>query len=69
MLLDNRSNHWRDIIEENNEYKGKFNALRCEVYMKYKEEFIKRDFLVEVLHTKGVNIVWTCMEDNVIRKK
>ena len=47
----------------------KVHSLRWEVYMKYKEEFINREVLVEVMHTKGGVIVWTCVEDNIFGEK
>ena len=38
-----REDHWRDVAEEG-EDKKKIHALRWEVYIKDKEELIKRDF-------------------------
>ena len=66
MLLNNRDNHWKDVVEENHKDKGEVHALRWEVYMKEKEDLTKREFLVVVPHPKGGNIVWTCVEDNAI---
>ena len=66
-ILDNREKHWKDVIVENNEYRGKVHDLKWEVYMKQKE-FIKRDFSVVFTHTKGGNVVWTCVEDNIIEE-
>ena len=66
MLLYYRQKHWKDVLEENHEYKGEVHALRWEVYMKEKEDLTKREFLVVVPHPKGGNIVWTCVEDNAI---
>ena len=40
--------------------------LRWENYTKEKEDFIKRDFFVAVLHPKGGVIVCTCVEDNIL---
>ena len=37
--------------------------------MKEKEYLIKREFLVEVPHLKGGNIVWTYVEVNTIKEK
>ena len=46
-----RGEHWREVEEEDNQYRGKVNDLRWGVYIKYKEELIKREFLVAVLHS------------------
>ena len=35
--------------------------------MKDKEELIKIEFLVAVPHTKGGGVVWTCVEDNILK--
>ena len=56
-ILDNREKHWKGIVEENINNKGKVHALRWGVYTKDKEELIKRKFLVEVPHPKGRKIV------------
>ena len=37
--------------------------------MKENLELIKRYFLVAVTHPKGENIVWTCVEDNIMWEK
>ena len=52
---------WRD--------KSNIHALRWDVYTKYKEEFINREFLVSVPHPKGEGIVWTGMNDNTTDEK
>ena len=49
--------------------KKKIHALRCNVYVKDKEELIMREFLVSVPHPKGGTIVWTCVKDHVIDEK
>ena len=46
-----REEHWRDAYEEGDD-KKKIHALRWEVYVKYKEYLIKREFLVSVPHPK-----------------
>ena len=61
-------NHWRDLAEENDN-KNKIHALIWNVYVKEKEELIKRAFLVSVPHTKWGTIVLTCVKDHVIDKK
>ena len=38
-----RNDHWRDVAEKGDDKKN-ISALRWEVYIKYKEGFIKRDF-------------------------
>ena len=42
---------------------------RCEVYVKYKEEFINREFLVSVPHPKREAIIWTCLKYHSIDEK
>ena len=59
-----RDEHWMDFSEEGENMK-KIHALRWEVYVKEKEELIKREFLVSILHLKGGNIVWTYVKDNI----
>ena len=59
--------HWKDVLEKNHKDKGDFNVLRWELYIKYKQDIIKK-FFVEVLHPKVVRIVCTCAEDNCIVK-
>ena len=41
-----------DVAEEG-DYKKKIHALRWDVYVKEKEELIKREFSVSVPHPKG----------------
>ena len=57
-----REENWRYAAEEG-DYKTNINTLRWEVYVKEKEELIKRYFLVSVPHPKGGVIVWTCVKD------
>ena len=44
--------HWRNVAEEGDN-KKKIHSLKWEVYVKEKEELIKRDFSVSVPHPKG----------------
>ena len=44
--------HWRDVADEGDDNK-KMHALSWEVYVKYKEELINREFFVLVPHPKG----------------
>ena len=37
-----REENWKEIEEDDSEYRGKVHALRWEVYMKDNEELIKR---------------------------
>ena len=52
MLDAIREEHWRDVAEEGDD-KKKICALRWEVYVKYKEELIKKEFLFSVPNPKG----------------
>ena len=63
-----RDDHWRDVAEEG-EDKEKIHALRSEIYVKAEKKLRKRYFLVSVPHTKGGNIVWTCVNDHIIDEK
>ena len=63
-----REEPWRDIAEVGDDKKN-VHALRWEVYIKEKEEFIKREFLVSVSYPKGGAIVWTCVKDHIINEK
>ena len=67
-MEDSREEHWRDVADDG-EDKGKIYSLMWDVYTRQKEESIKRDFSVFVLHPKGRNIVWTCVKDNTIEDK
>ena len=53
---DSREEHWKDVDYDGDE-KKKIHALRWEVYTKYKEELIEREFLVSVPHPKWGNIL------------
>ena len=63
-----REEHWRDVSEEG-DYKKNIHDLRWEVYVKNKEEFIKREFCVSVPHPKGGAIIWTFVNDHIIYEK
>ena len=56
-MEDIKGEHWMDFAEDG-EDKSNIHALRWDVYTRDKEELIKREFLVSVLHKKGGNIVW-----------
>ena len=49
--------------------KKNIHAFSWELYTKENEDLINREFLVSVPHTKGGNIVWTCVKDNTIKEK
>ena len=57
-----------DVAEEGGD-KKKNHELRWGFYVKYKDELIKREFLVSVTHPKGGEIVWTCVKDHIIDAK
>ena len=63
-----QEDHWRDISDEGDDKKD-IHALRWEVYVKEKQELIKREFLVSVPHPKGGAIFWTCVKDRIIDEK
>ena len=65
---DSREDHWRGVDEEGGDKKN-IHALRWEVYIKRKDDLIKREFLVSVPDPKGGNIVWTCVKDHITDKK
>ena len=65
-ILEDREKHWKGVVKYNIEEKLKRHVLRWKVYIKEKEELIKRHFLVEVPHLKEGNIVWCCVDDNII---
>ena len=44
--------HWRDVAEED-ENKNNIHTLRWEVYVRDKEDLIKKEFLVSVTYPKG----------------
>ena len=60
--------HWMDVSEKGDDKKN-IHALRLEVYVKEKEELIKREFWVSVPHPKGRGVVWTCVKDHIIDEK
>ena len=39
-----------------------------DLYIKYKEGLIKRQFSVSIMHPKGGKIVWTCVKDDIIKE-
>ena len=49
-ICDDRQTSWNETIEENIDKKGKIYAFALKVY---KEELIKREFLVEVTNPRG----------------
>ena len=63
-----REEHYRYVSEEGDD-KKKINYLIWEVYVKEKDQFIKRQFLVSVPHPKGGAIFWTCVKDHIINGK
>ena len=67
-MEDSRKENQRDVTEDG-EYNKKIHALRLEVYTIEKEDLIKRQFLVFIMHPKGVNIVWTCIKYNTTEEK
>ena len=63
-----REENWRDVSDEG-ENKKNIHALRWEVYVKNKQELIKREFLVSVPNPKGGKIVWACGKYHIIYEK
>ena len=59
-----KEEHWRDVAQ-NGEDNSKIHALGWDVYTRDKQDLIKRQFLVSVLHPKWEAIVWTCVKDNI----
>ena len=57
-----------DVAEEGDD-KKKIHALRWEVYVKYNEEFMKRNVLVSVNHPKREKRFWSCVKDHIIDEK
>ena len=68
-LCVNRGNHQKEVLQDNTKDKGKVHAFRWEVYKENKEGLIKREFLEEVPHPRGDNIVWACAKYNIIEEK
>ena len=56
-------------ISEGGDDKKNIHTLRWDVYIKKKENLIKREFLASVTHPKGGNIVWTFVKDHIIKEK
>ena len=67
-ISDDRGEHWNYFKEGENEYRGKFHALRWQLYIKQKYYLVKRVFLVVVPYTKGVEMIFTCVKDDVVGK-
>ena len=67
-MADSREEEWRGVADYG-EDKSKIYSMIWHVYTKYKEQFIKRKFLLAVPHPKGGNIVWTCVQDHIIEGK
>ena len=63
-----REEHWGGFAEGVG-YKKKIRSLRWDVYVKEKQDLIRRYFLVSVTQPKGGSIVQTCVKDNIIEKK
>ena len=59
-----RGEHWRGASEEGHN-KKKIHALRWKVYVKEKEELIKREFLVSFTHPKGGAIFWKVLFNTI----
>ena len=67
IMEDIREDNWRDVFEDAND-KKKIHALRLEIYVKYQEELIKREFLESVTHPKRGNF-WTFVNNHIIEEK
>ena len=67
-IMDSRDENWRDADEDDDE-RGKINAMRWDVYMKEKGESINRKFLVMVNQPKVGNIIWSFFKNNIIYEK
>ena len=63
-----REKHWRDVADDG-EDQSKSHALGWDLYTIEKQDLIKRQFLVSVLHPKWGVIVWTCVKDNITKVK
>ena len=68
-IMDTRQYHWWDVSEYNDEYRSKIHSLMCGVYIKDKEQLIKRELLVAVPNPKGGGIIWTSVKYNIIDEK
>ena len=67
-MEDIRGDNWRNVDEDDWDRK-KNHALGWEVETIDKEQLIKREFLVSVMHPKRGNIVWNCVKYNIIKEK
>ena len=67
-MEDTREEHQSDDFEDG-EDKSKIQALRWDIYTRYKEELINRQLPLSVPHPKGGNIVWTCVKENIFEEK
>ena len=56
------------MLEDNIEENGGVRALWWEVNKKEKGQLIKRGFLVEAPHPKWGQIVWTCVDGDIIQE-
>ena len=65
-IYDDSEQHCKEVEEKDKEDRGRVRALRWEVYMKEKDQLIKRGFLVVVPHMKWGVVVWNCVNDNVV---
>ena len=63
-----RDKNWRDFAEEGDN-KRNIHTLWYEVYVKYKEDFINREFLLSIQYLKGGSIFWTCVNNHIIEEK
>ena len=59
---------WRYVAQEGDD-KKEIHALRWDIYVKEKEELIKRYFSVFFPDPKGRNIVWNCVKDHITEGK
>ena len=55
IMEDIREDNWRDVFEDAND-KKKIHALRLEIYVKYQEELIKREFFGCVTDSKKLSL-------------
>ena len=63
-IYNDMEGHWKEVDKQDNYDRVKVNALRWEVYIKDKEELIKRYFSVMVPHPKegeSFGLVWRIM--------
>ena len=55
-ISNDREEHWKEFEEEDNQGRGKDEDLRWQVFNKYKEELIKKEFLVAVPYPKSPSL-------------